>query len=275
MYRFPEFKPGVTLKKEDSLSPVIDYLVYRECYPGWIIRKHAVQRFDLIYVIQGNARFTIDGVPCELTAGDLLGIKEGVMVEAVTDRKNLMHCFSANFELRNHQNQVVFLPFPQFSHIGVLPDLIRQFHELIHTSLDRQPGYILKCSGLLLLILYRIYELTVLNIGVNVKDRRIQDIIRYISQHYAESLTVCALADRAKLNHAYFGGLFKQETGDSVHQYIAKIRVRNAESILRTGGYRVSEVAEQCGYSDTFRFYKQFKAITGKPPSQYLPRRGD
>ncbi|GHV87321.1 hypothetical protein AGMMS50255_6170 [Spirochaetia bacterium] len=275
MYRFPPFKPGVTLKKEDNLTLIIDYLVYRECYPGWFMKKHPVQRFDLIYVIQSGARFTIDGVPCEPEAGDLLCLKEGVMVEAVPCGENLMHCFSINFELRNHQNQAVFLPFPQFSHIGLLPDLIRQFHELIDTSLDQQPGYILKCSGLLLLILHRVYELTVLDIGANVKDRRIQDIIRYVSRHYAEPLTVCALADRAKLNHAYFGGLFKQETGDSIHQYIAKIRVRNAEGILRTGGYRVSEVAEQCGYNDTYHFYKQFKAITGKPPSRYLPRKGD
>jgi YesN/AraC family two-component response regulator len=54
-----------------------------------------------------------------------------------------------------------------------------------------------------------------------------------------------------------------------------KIRVRNAESLLRSGGCCVSEAAEQCGYSDTYHFYKQFKAITGKPPSRYLPQKGD
>jgi hypothetical protein len=46
-----------------------------------------------------------------------------------------------------------------------------------------------------------------------------------------------------------------------------------AESLLRTGEYRVSELAEQCGYSDVHHFYKQFKVITGKPPSLYLPQK--
>jgi AraC-like DNA-binding protein len=267
---YPEYKSGVWFGEEDNIVPVIDYLVYRECNPRWFLKKHPLERSELTYVIRGAARYTIDGVPYDLAAGDLLCLKEGVMKEALTYRENLMHCFSANFELRNLQNQAVFLPFPQFSRIGMLPDLVQQFHELIHTSLDRQPGYVLKCSGLLLLILHRIYELTVLDIDANVKDSRIQDIIRYIMRHYSKPLTVRHLAGKAKLNTAYFGALFKQETGDSVHQYIAKIRVRNAENILRAGGYRVSEVAEQCGYRDAYHFYKQFRAITGKPPSRYL-----
>jgi AraC-like DNA-binding protein len=52
------------------------------------------------------------------------------------------------------------------------------------------------------------------------------------------------------LNAAYFGTLFNRETGTSVNRYIARIRIRNAENILRSGVCRVTEAAEQCGYSD-------------------------
>ncbi|MDR1444030.1 MAG: helix-turn-helix domain-containing protein [Treponema sp.] len=271
MEPYPGNKPGVLFTEEESLFPVINYLVYRECHPWWVIKKHPVDRFDMTYVIQGGARYVIDGTSYELTPGDLLCLREGTLKEAATYSKNFMHCFSVNFELRDIRNQAVFLPFPQFSRIGILPDLIQHFQELVHISLVRQPGYMLKCAGLLLLILHRIYELTVLNIGADVKDSRIQNIIRYIVQHYAEQLSVRCLADKAKLNPAYLGALFKKETGESIHQYIAKIRVRNAKNILSAGGYRVSEVAEQCGYCDIYHFYKQFKTITGKAPSRYLP----
>ncbi|MDR0732129.1 MAG: helix-turn-helix domain-containing protein [Treponema sp.] len=265
------YEPGIWFMEKESLFPVINYLVYRECRPGWYLKKHAVERFDLTYVIHGSARYTIDGVLYELLPGDLLCLREGMLKEAFTQSKNLMHCFSVNFLLQDSQGQAVFLPFPLHSRIGILPDLIQQFHDLIHSSLVRQPGYILHCSGLLLLILHRIYELTVLNIETNMKDRRIQDIVRFIVQHYSEPLSVHSLADKLNLNPAYFGALFKQETGETVHQYIAKIRIRNAQNILNAGGHRVCEVAEQCGYCDSYHFYKQFKAITGKPPSTYLP----
>jgi AraC-like DNA-binding protein len=270
MKAYPGYKPGISFTETESLFPVIHYLVYRECPPEWFMRKHTVERFDLTYVIHGSARYIIDGVLYRLLPGDLLCLREGMMKEAFTYRKNLMHCFSVNFLLRDSQGQAVFLPFPVYSRIGILPDLIQQFHDLVHSSLVRQPGYILDCSGLLLLILYRIYELTVLGVETKMKDKRIQDIVRFIVQHYSEPLTVRCLADKAKLNSAYFGTLFKQETGETVHQYIAKIRIRNAQNILNAGGFRVCEVAEQCGYRDPYHFYKQFKAITGKPPSTYL-----
>jgi AraC-like DNA-binding protein len=270
MKDYPGYKPGISFVEKDSLFPVINYLVYRECYPGWFLKKHTVERFDLTYVIHGSARYIIDGVLYELLPGDLLCLKEGMMKEAVTYSKDLMSCFSINFMLQNSQNQAVFLPFPLYSRIGILPDLIQQFHDLIHSSLVRQPGYVLHCSGLLLLILYRIYELTVLNIETKMKDKRIQNIVRFIVRHYSEPLTVHRLAGEANLNPVYFGALFKQETGETVHQYIAKIRIRNAQNILSAGGYRVCEVAKQCGYCDSYHFYKQFKTITGKPPSWYL-----
>jgi two-component system response regulator YesN len=92
---------------------------------------------------------------------------------------------------------------------------------------------------------------------------------------YKQSLSVRYLADKTKLNPAYLGMLFKKETGESIHQYIAKIRIRNAQNILSAGGYRVAEVAQQCGYCDTYHFYKQFKTITGKAPSLYLPHKGE
>jgi AraC-like DNA-binding protein len=266
-------EPGISFMEEESLFPVINYLAYRECHPGWFLRKHTVERFDMTYVIQGSARYTIDGVVYDLLPGDLLCLKEGMVKEAVTCSKNLMHCFSVNFMLRTGRNQAVFLPFPLHSRIGILPDLIQQFYDLVHSSLVRQSGYILHCLGLLLLILHRIYELVVLDIETKTKDKRIQDTIRFIVQHYSEPLSVRLLADRVRLNPAYFGTLFKQETGETVHQYIAKIRIRNAKNFLSAGGHYVYEVAEQCGYRDSYYFYKQFKAIDKKPPSMYLPSR--
>jgi AraC-like DNA-binding protein len=266
-------EPGVSFVEEESLFPVINYLVYRKCHPGWFLRKHPVERFDLTYVTHGSARYTIDGVPYELLPGDLLCLREGMMKEAFTYGRNLMHCFSVNFLLRDSRNQAVFLPFPLRSRIGILPDLIQQFRDLIQASLVRQPGYILHCSGLLLLLLHRIYELTVLHAGTNIKDKRIQDIAGFIARHYSEPLSVRHLAGKVKLNPAYFGALFKQQTGETIHQYIAKIRIRNAQDMLSAGGSRVYEVAARCGYRDSYHFYKQFKAVTGKPPSTFLFRK--
>jgi YesN/AraC family two-component response regulator len=159
------------------------------------------------------------------------------------------------------------------NHIGLRDDIIQLFHDLNYTWTDRQPGYTIKSRGLLLMILHRFLELTVYNNEATVKDHRIENVIRYITQHYSERLTVEKLASMVNLNAAYFGTLFSREIGTSVNHYIARIRIRNAENILRSGVYRVTDVAEQCGYSDMYHFYKHFKALTGLPPSKFIPRK--
>ncbi|MDR3173476.1 MAG: AraC family transcriptional regulator [Treponema sp.] len=137
--------------------------------------------------------------------------------------------------------------------------------------MDRQPGYGIKYRGILLLILHRLLELTVYNTPISGGDYRVQRIIRYIARHYAEKLRVKKLAALAGLNTAYFGVLFKQVTGFTVNRYIAMIRIQNAKNLLQSGGCRVAEAAEACGYQDMFHFYKQFKAITGVAPPAISP----
>jgi AraC-like DNA-binding protein len=225
-------------------------------------------------VIHGKGRYTLNGVRYEVATGDLICLPEGTRKEAVTDPDDLMRVFSVNFLPCGLHGDMVVPSFPLFSHIGTHDDIVRFFHEFNDAYIEKRPDYLFKTSGLLLLILSRFLELTVCKNKSAVKDLRIQDSLRYIAQHYAECLRVKSLAARVGLSREYFGCLFKSETGMTVSRCLAKVRVTHAEDMLKSGDYLVADVAEFCGYCDIFHFYKQFKAITGMPPSHYLPRRG-
>ncbi|MDR1398703.1 MAG: AraC family transcriptional regulator [Treponema sp.] len=257
--------------EETSFLPEIQYLVFRECTPEWRLKPHESSCYDMTYLIDGAARYTIDGVHHEVSAGDLVCLREGMRKEARTYPGRLMRCFSVNFLAINRHGESVYPPFPDVSHVDVKDDIIKLFQELVYTWRDQQAGYIIKSQGLLLLILHRFFELTVYKIDSAIGDCRIKMAIRYITQHFTERLTVEKLAELVNLNAAYFGALFKRETGVSVSRYVANTRVRNAENMLRSGAYRVAEVADLCGYNDMFHFYKQFKAIIGVPPSRCIP----
>jgi AraC-like DNA-binding protein len=254
----------------------INYFIFRKCTPIWKLKDCIVSLpFEITYLIKGSAQYTIDGINHEVSAGDLICLREGSGKKAITYSNRLMHCFSVDFTATGPDDNRgdAILPFPTISHIGIQNDIVQLFHEFNYTWMDRQPGYLIKSRGLLLLILHRLLGLTVYNNDTVIKDYRVEQAVRYINQHYAERLTVEKLASIVSLNSAYFGALFNKETGTSVNHYIAKIRIRNAENILQSGAYKVMEVAEQCGYSDKYHFYKQFKAITGLPPSKFLPHR--
>jgi AraC-like DNA-binding protein len=165
------------------------------------------------------------------------------------------------------------LPFPLISHIGIREDIIHLYNELVFTWMDHQPLYSMKARAQLLLIFHRLFELLVYNVDPGISDFRIQKLTRYIAAHYREKFSMQKMASIIGLNPIYLNTLFKRETGGTPYQYLIKTRVRNAELMLHSGEFRVTEVALRCGYNDLFHFCKQFKRIYGVSPSQCLPKK--
>ena len=260
----------------DDFVPDIAYFVFRKCHPTWRLPENFVNDHDITYIIKGNARYTINNVVHELGPGDLLYLNQGDLKEAITYPQNLMQCFAINFTFRRRASKAAGMRdslFPTVNHIGLRQDLIGLFRELTLSWTEQQNGYLLKTRALLMLIIHRLMEIVQYDIDSEPGDYRISKTTRYISMHYPEKLTVKNLARQISLDLDYFGHLFKRETGMTVHQYITKIRVRNAENMLQSGNFKVQEVADHCGFSDTFHFYKSFKALRGFPPSHCIPEK--
>ncbi|MCL2186538.1 MAG: AraC family transcriptional regulator [Treponema sp.] len=252
-----------------EFTPIIYYYVFRKCNKGWHLREHRVEHHDITYIIKGNARYTINGVAHELGPGDLIYLTEKDFKEAVTYPQNLMQCFSINFYFKKPGGILL----PTINHIGLRKDIIDLFKELTISWIEQQNGYIIKTTALLMLIINRLMEIIIYDKDLETIDYRVNKIIRYISIHYPEKLTVKGLSHQFNIGTNYIGYLFKRETGMTVHQYIAKIRIRNAENMLQSGNYRIQEVAEHCGFSDKFHFYKLFKTLRGFAPSKCIPRK--
>jgi YesN/AraC family two-component response regulator len=95
-------------------------------------------------------------------------------------------------------------------------------------------------------------------------------ILQHVLDHYYEPLSVKEMAKMTNLSPLYFGTLFKQETGLTFRQYLTNIRINQAENLLSSGMYNVSEAAAECGFSDVFYFSKVFKEHRGISPSEVI-----
>ncbi|MDR2477042.1 MAG: AraC family transcriptional regulator [Treponema sp.] len=254
--------------------PHIAHTVYRKCRSNWRMPLHRLRDYNITYLIKGAARYTIDGIVHELSAGDMLFLSEGVERMAVTDPHNPMSVFSVNFSSLFPSARITPPPFPMISHIGLRQDLIDLFKDMIFSWVRRPRGYLAKSCALLMLLLHNLAEILLYGIYSASKDYRIDRITRYIDTHFTEKLTVKNLAGLVHLDTIYFGQLFRQKTGVTVHQYITQVRVRNAEVMLSSGKYKVHEVADRCRFSDVSHFYKKFKALRGIAPSNCIPKDG-
>jgi len=185
-----------------------------------------------------------------------------------------MECYAADFVLKKAPGESSSLPFAMISGIGLKMDLIQDFQELNFVWTERQSGYAIRVRGLFLLILHRLIALTTRSDDASDADPRMEKLLRYVSVHYPEKLTLMGMASTLGMNSSYLGTLFKRRIGMSFNQYLTRVRIKNAERMLRSGEYQVSEVSEACGFSDQFHFDKRFKSLMGFPPSRCLPTIG-
>ena len=62
---------------------------------------------------------------------------------------------------------------------------------------------------------------------------------------------------------------FKEYTEATPTQYIQSLRISNAQTLLETTNYNVSEIAQILGYDDPFYFSRVFKKQSGLSPSEF------
>ena len=84
-----------------------------------------------------------------------------------------------------------------------------------------------------------------------------------------ESLSVKTISDHVNRSTSYVCTLFKNETGQTLNQYITKYRIDSAIEMLSDPRYKVTEIASKCGYSDVNYFGKIFKKYMGCSPTEY------
>lgn len=97
----------------------------------------------------------------------------------------------------------------------------------------------------------------------------------YIHTHFKENdLNITDLAGALFINQTYLRAMFKKEMHMTINDYITRYRLEKAKEYLTEGFYRLSDIAEMVGYSDSSYFSKSFKKHYGISPSQYETMKG-
>ena len=101
------------------------------------------------------------------------------------------------------------------------------------------------------------------------KITAIKTVLSYITDHYHEKLYVQDLASQVNMNEQYFCRFFKEYTGATFSQYLAKYRVLQAEQPLAQTSKKISEIALETGFADESSFIQCFRKYYGCTPGNY------
>ncbi|MBQ8816751.1 MAG: helix-turn-helix transcriptional regulator, partial [Lachnospiraceae bacterium] len=100
-------------------------------------------------------------------------------------------------------------------------------------------------------------------------DQLIYTISKYISTHFREPISLELLSQEFAMSASHLSRKFKAGTGIGINEYITYVRVNHAEKLLRETELAITEVAAQCGYSDSNYFSTVFKRVKGVSPQKY------
>ncbi|MGN0983304.1 MAG: helix-turn-helix domain-containing protein [Gemmiger sp.] len=97
----------------------------------------------------------------------------------------------------------------------------------------------------------------------------VQKVINHINLNLDAALSLKSLAAMCFISPSYLSNIFKQETGQTLTDYINTQRIRRAAVYLASGNVSIAAVAESVGILDVNYFTKMFKKTMGVTPTRY------
>ena len=133
----------------------------------------------------------------------------------------------------------------------------------------------LKLAHLHLFLAYLFTSLPLMSRSRNPHSTMTDQVLQYISEHFAEPLTLESTARALGISRIHLSHIFSQQLHINFRQYINTLRIDRARTLLRNPSYSISQVAYQCGYGNQRTFHRAFLAQCGMPPNQFRTEQPD
>ncbi|MBM7567258.1 response regulator [Paenibacillus sacheonensis] len=91
----------------------------------------------------------------------------------------------------------------------------------------------------------------------------------YIGDHLSKDLSLERLAQVVHLAPFYLSRLYKQQTGQTISDYIGEIKIARAKQLLTHSAMKIHEVGSEIGYDTSSYFTRFFKNATTFTPQEF------
>lgn len=100
-------------------------------------------------------------------------------------------------------------------------------------------------------------------------DEIVQRAQEFIERQFREKITVSLLCEKLAVGRRTFERRFKRATGNTVVEYIQRVKVEAAKKELESGKKSVYDVTFEVGYTDGKAFRNVFRKYAGMTPVAY------
>ncbi|MBR7133610.1 MAG: helix-turn-helix domain-containing protein [Clostridia bacterium] len=223
-----------------------------------------INYYDLTFVIKGEFFYKINDKHYTISSGNGILIRPGDHRVLFKRSDTQTHYYSLNFfydgniDLPDYLENCFTSELRDIYH--VLENIFGGTHFLpLRQYYDEQTSI---CISLIIAYLRE-------RLKNNYINPHLKIMLKYISEHYTERISLRDVAEQVSLSPSYCCNLFKQELNTSIYDVIMKERILLAQNYLQSGDLSLVKISELCGFNDYNHFSKYFKKVTGYLPSEY------
>ena len=105
------------------------------------------------------------------------------------------------------------------------------------------------------------------------EGRLVCEVIRICSENCGDpDLNVNSIAEQLKVNRSTLRRIFQEKMKIAPSQYLSRMRIQRALSLLQETILPVSEVAKECGFTDESYFSRVIRRSVGDTPKRFRER---
>jgi xylan 1,4-beta-xylosidase len=244
---------------------------------GKSFEAHFHSNIEVMYVASGNMEVSIGGEKRYLTEGSV-AVAESYVVHSLSapDDADIRIAIIPvirvpDYELI-HRNLTFASPFlAPSAHSNSIGALFRSFE---HYRRDSSPmigkGFAYLLLGMLTDALGTVPAHHKMKDGVAV----VGQMLRYMDEHYTESLTLERLATEFGYHKDYLSRVFNETIHIGFSRYLSTMRLRYAVQLIRTTDLSLEEISDRAGFGNPHSFYDVFRLTYNCTPGQYRKRIG-
>jgi AraC family transcriptional regulator len=98
---------------------------------------------------------------------------------------------------------------------------------------------------------------------------RLRRVVERMEEDLSADLDLKTLAAASGYSRNHFLRMFRAATGLTPHQYLLRVRVKQAQALLKDRSKRLIDIAIACGFSNDAHFSRVFRKVVGATPSEY------
>ncbi len=230
--------------------------------------------FQLLYIASGKAHFYFNGKDEIVTAGHMVIYRpkeEQKYCYYGTDQTEVYWVHFTGNNVKNILRQYGISDSTRIIYTGTSLEYKRIFTQMIQELQLCRENYEELLTMLLRQVFIMIHRQT--NSRPKAKNSYLESEMEAAAQHfnthYNTAISIENYAASRGMSTCWFIRSFKEFSGTTPMQYILAIRMSNAQSLLETTEYNVTEIGRIVGYENPLYFSRLFKKQIGIPPSEF------